>query len=160
MAPGVRFVLQLADPRGRFDRVDFIWAAVTLVAAQLAFAFGVWLTNSSFLGWRGVLANLVFGWLGFAAISRRLHDVGHSSWWLLASLMAWLVTALIVALAVALIVGPDALEMGSPAFWATFSALMLPPAALALWLHLAAGEPGPNRYGPVLVQGSTALLPA
>jgi uncharacterized membrane protein YhaH (DUF805 family) len=156
----MRYVLELADPRGRFDRVDLIWAAVTLIAGQLAFALGLWITNASFLGWRGFLANLVFGWLGYAAISKRLHDLGHSSWWLLGCVLGWLGIALVVAVIVALAIGPDALETGTPAFWTTFSALMLPAAVMALWLHLATGEPGPNCYGPVPAHDSGALQPA
>ncbi len=160
MSPGVHFVLQLADPRGRFDRVDFIWAAVTLIAGQLAFALGLWATNASFLGWRGFLANLAFGWLAYAAICKRLHDLGHSSWWLLGCVLAWLGIALVATVIVAVVVGPDALETGTPAFWATFSALMLPAVVMALWLHLAAGAPAANSYGPVPIHEAGGLQPA
>ena len=153
-------VLQLADPRGRYDRVDFIWAAITLLAAQLAFALGLWVMNASFMGWRGLVANLVFGWLAYAAISKRLHDLGRSTWWMLGGVLAWLVAAIVVALAVALVAGPDALATGAPGFWTTFAALMLPPLGLAVWLHLAEGEPPANRYGPAPAQGYATLQPA
>jgi len=158
MSPSVRYVLQLADPRGRYDRIEFIWAAITLLAAQLAFALGLWVMDASFMGWRGVVANLAFGWLACAAISKRLHDLGRSGWWMLGGVLAWLVAAIAVALAVALVAGPDALETGAPAFWATFTALMLPPLGLAAWLHLAEGEPVANRYGPGPAQGYAATL--
>jgi uncharacterized membrane protein YhaH (DUF805 family) len=140
MSPSVRYVLQLADPRGRCDRAEFIWAAVMLVAAQLAFALGLWVANASFAGWRGVVANLVLGWLACAAISKRLHDLGRSGWWMLGGIAAWVVGA---------IAGPHVLETGAPGFWATFAALMVPPLGLALWLHMAEGERSANRYGPV-----------
>jgi uncharacterized membrane protein YhaH (DUF805 family) len=149
MSPSLHYVLQLADPRGRSDRTEFIWAAVMLVAAQLAFALGLWVTNASFVGWRGVVAYLVLGWLACAAISRRLHDLGRSGWWMLGGVLAWVVGAIALAVAVALIAGLHALETGAPGFWATFSVLMAPPLGLALWLHLAEGEPAANRYGPV-----------
>ena len=158
MSPSVRYVLQFADPRGRYDRVEFIWAAITLLAAQLAFALGLWVMNASFLGWRGVVANLAFGWLACAAISKRLHDLGRSAWWMLGGVLTWLVAAIAVALAVALAAGPEALETGAPGFWATFTALMLPPLGLAVWLHLAEGEPVANRYGPGPAQGYAATL--
>jgi uncharacterized membrane protein YhaH (DUF805 family) len=160
MSPGIRYVIELADPRGRFDRLDFIWAAATLIAGQLAFVLGLWVTSASFLGWRGFLANLVFGWLAYAAISKRLHDLGHSTWWFLGCILAWLGTALVLAVIVALAVGSDGLETGTPAFWATFSALMLPAAAMALWLHLAAGVPRANCYGPAPTHDGGALQPA
>jgi uncharacterized membrane protein YhaH (DUF805 family) len=148
MPPAVAFVLQLVDPRGRGDRVDFLWAAIQLVAAQVSFALGLWVSSASVLGWRGFLGNLVFGWLGYAAISRRVHDLGHSGWWLLRRLLAWLVAAATLALLVALGVGAEALEMRPPLLWATFAALLLPLLALALWLHVSAGEPAANRFGP------------
>jgi uncharacterized membrane protein YhaH (DUF805 family) len=148
MSPGFAFVLQLADPRGRCDRGDFLWAAVVLVAAQVSFALGLWVSNASTLGWRGLVGNLFFGWLGYAAVCRRLHDLGHGSCWLLWRLLAWLVAAGALALLVALIAGSAALERGTPLLWATFSALLLPPLVLALWLHVSAGEPAANRFGP------------
>jgi uncharacterized membrane protein YhaH (DUF805 family) len=79
MSPSVRYLLQLADPRGRCDGAEFIWAAVMLVAAQIAFAAGLWVTNASLMGWRGLVAYLVFAWLAYAAVSKRLHDLGRST---------------------------------------------------------------------------------
>jgi uncharacterized membrane protein YhaH (DUF805 family) len=154
MFPSLRFVLQLVDPRGRFDRVDFIWAAITLMGAQLAFAFGLWITGASLMGWRGFVANVVFAWLGYCAISKRLHDLGHGNWWLLGRVLLWLAGATTAALVIALVGGPAALEMGTPAFWTTFAALMVPPLGLALWLHLARGEPAANPYGPAPAHAS------
>ena len=153
----VQFVLQLADPRGRYGRTDFIWAAITLIAAQLAFALGLWVTDASFMGWRGVVANLAFGWLGFSATSKRLHDLGHSTWWILGGTLAWVAGAVAVALAIGLVAGPSALETGTSGFWASFTVLMLPPLGLALWLHLAEGEPIANSYGPAPADGYSAL---
>jgi hypothetical protein len=75
-------------------------------------------------------------------------------------MLAWLGTALVLALIVALAAGSEALETGTPAFWATFCALMLPAAAMALWLHLAAGELSANCYGPVPTHDGGALQPA
>ena len=160
MSPSLRYVLQLADPRGRSDRTEFIWAAITLIAAQLAFALGLWVTNASFMGWRGLVANLVFGWLTCAAIAKRLHDIGRSVWWMLGGILAWLAVAIVVALIVALVAGPQALETGTRGFWATFAALMAPPFGLAMWLHLAEGEPAANRYGPASAHSGAGLQPA
>ena len=79
MSPSVRYFLHLADPRGCCDRAEFIWAAVMLIAAQVAFVVGLWVSNASLMGWRGVVAYLVFGWLAYAAVSKRLHDFGRST---------------------------------------------------------------------------------
>jgi uncharacterized membrane protein YhaH (DUF805 family) len=157
MSPSLRYVLQLADPRGRSDRIEFIWAAAMLLAAQLAFALGLWITNASFVGWRGGIANLVFGWLAIAAISRRLHDLGRSGWWMLCGVLAWVVGAIAAAFAVALSAGPHALQTGTTGFWAIFAALMMPPLGFVLWLHLAEGKPAANRYGPVPTRACMAV---
>jgi len=156
MSPSVRYFLQLADPRGRCDRAEFIWAAVMLIAAQVAFALGLWVTNASFMGWRGVVANLVLGWLACAAIAKRLHDLGRSSRWILGGVLSWVAGAIVVAL----VAGSHVFETGTADFGATLAALMLPPLGLALWLHLAEGEPVANRYGPPPAQGWAGLQPA
>ena len=156
MSPSVRYLLQLADPRGRCDRAEFIWAAVMVVAAQVAFVLGLWVTNASFMGWRGVVANLVLGWFAWAAIAKRLHDLGRSTWWILAGVLGWVAGAI----AVALIAGTHTFEMSTAGFGATLAALMLPPLGLALWLQLAKGEPAANRYGPPPAQGWADLQPA
>ena len=157
MPSSLQYVLQLADPRGRYDRTDFMWAAINLVAAQVAFGAGLWVTSASFLGWRGLVANALFVWLGYAAIAKRLHDLGRSAWWLLGALLGWLVGAGALATAIVLAAGPSAIEPGAHGYLATFAAMMLPPAALAVWLHLAEGEPGENRYGPASAQAFSAL---
>jgi uncharacterized membrane protein YhaH (DUF805 family) len=160
MSPGVRFALQLADPRGRYDRTDFLWAAITLIGAQAAFALGLLVTNASFVGWRGAVANVLFAWLAYAAISKRLHDLGRSSWWLMVAAAVWFCCAFVAVVLVTLLTGSEALETGAPGFWATFAALMLPPAGLAVWLHVAEGEPSANRYGPAPTHAEAILQPA
>lgn len=148
MSPSIRYVLQLADPRGRYDRADFLWAAINLLAGQVAFVLGLWVTNASFMGWRGLVANAVFVWLGYAAISKRLHDLGRSALWLLGATLGWLIAAGAMATAIVIVAGPSAIEPGAPGYLATFALMMLPPLVLAAWLHLAEGESVENRYGP------------
>lgn len=157
MSPSVRYALQLADPRGRCDRVEFMWAAVTLVAAQIAFGLGLWVTHASILGWRGLIANAVFCWLGYAAISKRLHDLGRSAWWLLWALLGWLVGGGALATVIAVAAGPSAIEPGAPGYLATFALMMLPPLGLAVWLHLAQGELTENSYGPTQAHGLSMM---
>ena len=119
-----------------------------VVAAQVAFALGLWVANASFMGWRGVVANLVLGWLAWAAIAKRLHDLGRSSRWILGGVLGWVAGTI----AVAPIAGSHALEIGTAGFGATLAALLLPPFGLALLLLLAKGEPASNRYGPAPAQ--------
>jgi len=142
------FALQLVDPRGRFARKGFFSAAGMLLAAQAAVAAGLWLTSARFDGWLALALNMAFCWLGYAAISRRLHDLGRSAWWVPGGALLWVVGAIVAAIALVLAVGPAALEPGAPTYWATFAAMMLPLLGVALWLHFAAGEPGDNRFGP------------
>lgn len=150
--PTVQFALDFAphlvDPRGRSGRRDFLHVAITLFVLQLVFFALVWLLQADLSGHTALPANAAFCWMGYAAASRRLHDLGRSSWWMPAAVACWIVMGFLVALVIALIAGPSAVKPGSPGFWIAFLCLLAPPFAVALWLHLAAGENGPNRYGP------------
>ncbi len=144
----LEFAPHLVDPRGRSGRRDFLHVAITLFVLQLVFFGIVLLFQADLTGLSVLPANLAFCWIGYAAVSRRLHDLGRSAWWMPAAAVAWVVTGFLVALGIALVAGPHAVQPGSPGFWASFFCLLAPPFAVALWLHLAAGEAGPNRFGP------------
>ena len=144
----VEFTPHLVDPRGRSGRRDFLHVAITLFVLQLAFFAVVLLLQAELTAVSALPANLAFCWMGYAAVSRRLHDLGRSAWWMPAAAATWLVAGFLVALAIALVAGPGAVKPGSPGFWIAFGCLLAPPFTVALWLHLAVGDSGPNRYGP------------
>ena len=148
----MQFAAQLAphllDPRGRSGRADFLRVAITLFVLQLTFLAGLWRLNSDTDHVALLPVNLVFCWMAYAAVSRRLHDLDRSAWWLPAAAGMWIVVGFLVALGVALVAGSDVVKPGRPGFWAVFLCLLASPFAVALWLHLAAGTGQPNRYGP------------
>jgi uncharacterized membrane protein YhaH (DUF805 family) len=153
----------LLDPRGRCDREQLLLAAAFLLLLQFVAALALWLAGLEFTGRLAFTVNGLFCWMGFAAISKRLHDLGHSAWWVAGGLLMWLSGAALFSLLLALIAGSEALDPATGGlYWPLFAALMLPLLAAALWLHVARGQPEANRFGPPLpsARGSVFQLPA
>jgi uncharacterized membrane protein YhaH (DUF805 family) len=149
MAHATSFALQLADPRGRCDRKGFLIAATLLLSAQGLVALALWLCGLGFDGWAALGANLAFCWLGYAAVSKRLHDTGRSAWWFAMGLAGWVVASTVFAVGVAVAAGPDQLAPGTPTHHVVLVLMMLPLVAGLVWLHVKAGERAANAYGPV-----------
>jgi uncharacterized membrane protein YhaH (DUF805 family) len=149
MVHATNFALQLLDPRGRSNRKGFLFAATLLLSAQGLIALGLWLGGLGFEGWAALGANLAFCWLGYAAISKRLHDMGRSGWWFATGLAGWLVASMVFAVGVAVAAGPAQLAPGTPTYDAVFVCMLLPLVVGLLWLHVTAGERAANKYGPV-----------
>ena len=153
MSGAIAFAMQLCDPRGRCDRKGFLFAAGILLAVQAVAALIIWVAGRSLDGSTAAAVSVVFCWCGSAILSKRLHDIGRSAWCLPLGVLAWFAAAIAVAVAVAVTAGPAVLEPGAAGYWATFSAMLLPLALVVLWLHMAAGEVGENRFGPPPVAG-------
>lgn len=140
--------LQLVDPRGRANRRDFLHAAIALFGLQCLCLAGITLFDPQAQGLWLLPVNLAFAYMACAATSRRLHDLGHSAWWMPAAVAAWIAAGFVVAFALALVLGHHALAPGAPGFWLTFAVLLTAPLAGALWLHITPGDGGPNPFGP------------
>jgi uncharacterized membrane protein YhaH (DUF805 family) len=149
MAHATNFAVQLLDPRGRCDRKGFLVAATLLLSAQGLVALGLWLSGLGFDGGAALGVNLAFCWLGYAAVSKRLHDMGRSSWWFATGLAGWLIASMVFAVGVAVAAGPEQLAPGTPTHDAVFAVMMLPLVIGLLWLHVRPGERAANKYGPV-----------
>jgi uncharacterized membrane protein YhaH (DUF805 family) len=160
MPPPAIFALHLVDPRGRCDRRGFLTAAGVLLALQAPAALLLWHSGAGFGGLPVVAANAVFCWIGYAVISKRLHDLGRSAWWMPIGLLAWLIVGMVAALAVAIVAGPHVLEPGAAGYWLTLIALLLPLLGGLLWLHVARGQAGSNRFGPVPAPHGFSMPPA
>jgi uncharacterized membrane protein YhaH (DUF805 family) len=80
----------------------------------------------------------------FAVASRRLHDTGHSFWWVFAPMLV-----VVVPIAVVGLTKPTGLK-GNPSLAATLMVLLLASFGYAIWLLILfchQGDVGPNRYG-------------
>jgi uncharacterized membrane protein YhaH (DUF805 family) len=127
---------------GRANRHDLLIISLVLTALELA---KLAVPLPALAG--QVLAGAIL-WVGLAAMARRLHDIGRSAWWLLGGVafcFGW--TAVVVILTIALL-GLPALTPGNPLYPVSLGTAFLAPLGALLWLHLARGEFGVNRFGP------------
>jgi len=127
---------------GRLPRLRYF--LLSLIPAILAFGTGIILAVDFASGLAGIhepaliacaALFLLAGIVGLSLTVRRLHDLGLTGWWILA---IWIVPSAIEAGAVQLANNP---QLGSTLSSAT--ALVI-----GLWLWLAPGTRGSNRFGP------------
>ena len=127
---------------GRLPRLRYF--LLSLIPAIVAFLTGIVLAMNFGAGPAvfsqpllvGCVVLLLLAWIvGLSLTVRRLHDLNLSGWWILAS---WIVPAALEAGAVQLINNP---QLGS-----TLSSVVA--LLIGLWLWLAPGTHGANRFGP------------
>ena len=140
--------LQFLDPRGRCNRTGLLLAAVVLLALQVVIALGLWEAGIGLASPIAMIPNAAFCWVGFALVSKRLHDLNHSAWWVPTAALLWLAAAVCLAVLIVLIGDPDILAPGTPSYWIAFAAMLAPLLVVAAWLHAAVGDAGDNRFGP------------
>jgi uncharacterized membrane protein YhaH (DUF805 family) len=140
MSLGKQLAELLFDPRGRASRQDLLVAAGAMLAVDLLLAAAV----------DGVplyaLKALAY-WVGCVGVVKRLHDVGRSGWWLAGGAAALCMWAAVLGLGLGVIVGLEQLQPGNLAYIVMLALLLLPALGMTLWLHLAEGEKGMNRFG-------------
>jgi uncharacterized membrane protein YhaH (DUF805 family) len=140
MSLGKRLGVLLFDPRGRASRQDLLVAACIMLTVDMllaAAADGVALYALKALAY----------WIGCVGIIKRLHDVGRSGWWLSGGAGVLCMWAAVLGLGIGFTVGIEALQPGASAYLILLALLMLPALGITLWLHLAEGEKGMNRFG-------------
>ena len=127
---------------GRLPRLRYF--LLSLIPAIVAFATGIILAMNAGAGLAvvsqpllvGCIVLLVLAWIvGLSLTVRRLHDLNLSGWWILA---IWIVPAAVEYAAVQLVNNP---QLGS-----TLSSVIA--LLIGLWLWLAPGTRGANRFGP------------
>ena len=127
---------------GRLPRLRYF--LLSLIPAIVAFATGIMLAMNAGAGLAvfsqpllvGCIVLLVLAWIvGLSLTVRRLHDLNLSGWWILA---IWIVPAALEAGAVRWLNNP---QLGS-----TLSSVVA--LLIGLWLWLAPGTRGANRFGP------------
>lgn len=131
----------LLDPRGRMSRQDLLVAAtlmlmLDLLLASLAGGFALYAVKA-----------LAY-WIGIVGVIKRLHDVGQSGWWVLGGAAAICIWSAVIGIGMVALLGLGSLHPGETGYIVTLGLLMLPPLGMTLWLHLAEGETGMNRFGP------------
>ena len=139
--------LDMLSPAGRCNRKGFLSVAMVLLATQAGAAALMFASGAAHEGPLGGLLNAAFLWLGIAATSKRLHDIGRSAWsilWAAFALVGWTV---VLGITLIFVFGTEALEPGGPGYWACLAGLMAPLLGLTLWLHFAHGTAGSNRFG-------------
>jgi uncharacterized membrane protein YhaH (DUF805 family) len=141
MGFGKRFASLLADPRGRASRQDMLAAAAVMTA--LDFGLGSLAEGPALYAVKAAAY-----WIVAVGVIKRLHDIGHSGWWLAGGLSAMCMWSAVVGLTVGLAAGIEALQPGSLIYVGMLAVLLLPALGMTLWLHLAPGQPGVNRHGP------------
>jgi len=127
---------------GRLPRLRYF--LLSLIPAAAAFATGIFLAMNAGAGLAlfseprlvGCIVLSVLAWIvGLSLTVRRLHDLNLSGWWILA---IWIVPAALEAGAVQWLNNP---QLGS-----TLSSVVA--LLIGLWLCLAPGTRGANRFGP------------
>jgi len=146
-------VLQVIDPRGRCNRKGLLILMLVTLLLQALLGAAVFGAGVSFAGPVALVVKLVFVWIAISATIQRLHDVGHSGWWLLAALVGifvWLaIWGGVVPIMVAMSYGAQHIQLYSPVFFAILLIAYIPVVSGGLWLHFRKGQDRPNRFGPV-----------
>jgi uncharacterized membrane protein YhaH (DUF805 family) len=131
----------LVDPRGRVSRQDLLVAATLMLAIDLLVA--TLLTGIPLYAGKALAY-----WIGGVGIMKRLQDTGRSGWWMLGGAVAFFIWAAVIGVAMVFVLGLEPLHPGAPGYIVMLGLLMLPALGVTLWLHLAEGDAGMNRYGP------------
>jgi uncharacterized membrane protein YhaH (DUF805 family) len=148
MIPISDVLSMLFDPRGRLGRLGLLVSATAMLGLE-----ALVLTLSPGAG-EALPATLwplkiVALWIGIAALIKRLHDVDLSGWWVLAGAAGLCIWTAVLAFLFVFGAGAQSLDAGTFGYIALTGLVMLPAIGAALWLHLAAGLPYANRFGPV-----------
>src|SRR5215472_4798219 len=114
---------------GRASRPEYWWFYAVVTGVNL-----LWIMLShTLLSWTGVILSLIWNLAvvipHVAVASRRLHDTGHSFWWMVPPM----------------IVGFVVLAMGR-AVPGLLLVVLIGLAAAFVWLLCQPGDHGPNRY--------------
>ncbi len=148
MRQALQLGIQLLDPRGRCNRKGLLIIASAMLGVELILLGAFWVFSLSLTGPAASALKLLFCWLAITACSKRLHDLGRSAWNLAWALPVTIFWTLAIVLAFAFGLGLQSLMPNSPWYPLAIGASMMPVVAATLWLHLAPGNPGSNRFGP------------
>lgn len=122
--------------------------AALLMAADLVLVAVLAATGAPFTGPAAVAFKLASVWLATVGVTRRLHDLDLSAWWLVKALAALIGWSILVSLALlTTYTAAQALDPAERAFWLNLAATTAPVLVALAWLHMARGTTSANRYG-------------
>ena len=147
--PTGQTLLELLDPRGRCNARGLQRLTVCLLVLQTAVGALLWSSGAELGGAVATALNVAFCWIGFTAVSKRLHDIGRTAWWFLAAATIWFLGAVLVSLVLVLVLGEGAVDEGTAGHTRLVVAMVAPVMLTLLWLHFVPGNAGDNRFGPV-----------
>lgn len=141
--------IDIFDPRGRVSRIGLIVIAAVVVGVQAGIYGASYVTNSTLPPAVETALDIVFAWLGYVSVSKRLHDIGYGAGLLLAGIAGISLAAVVTAVGVARVFSEDQLMPGGIGFLAVAAVVFIPVIAAVIWLHCKPGHPFANRFGPV-----------
>ena len=141
-------LFDIVDPRGRANRKGLIILAAILLLAQACVHGGCYFAGHELQGPASWVIHSLLIWLGTAAVSKRLHDLGISAWWLLWAAIGMFVWTFIASFAVVLTLGFEAAAPGSTGMLIAIAVSLAPILALTVWMHVAVSAQGDNKFGP------------
>jgi uncharacterized membrane protein YhaH (DUF805 family) len=141
-------LFDIFDPRGRANRKGLVVLAMILLFAQACVYGGSYLAGKAPQGPASWVIHSLLIWLGITAVSKRLHDLGISAWWLLWAAISVFIWTFVASFAVVLTLGLEAATPGSTGMMIAMAISFAPVLALTVWLHAAPGVQGDNKFGP------------
>lgn len=141
--------IDILDPRGRVNRTGLLLLAAVMLGAQASLHGARYVTGVQPVPLIEYLFGVGLFWLGYVALSKRLHDIGCGVQCVATGITAVAVTSVAVAIMIAAVAGEDALLPGAPGYLAVAAVVFLPTLAATVWIHCAPGDPQSNRFGPV-----------
>jgi uncharacterized membrane protein YhaH (DUF805 family) len=143
----IPFIFRLLfDPRGRAGRTELLLGASVMLGLEMV-CLMLWAQFGESVSSLVVVIKAVEILIGVSATIKRLHDTGHTGWWVLGGAAILCMWTAVVALGGIMLVGRDVLIAGSIGHLVILGLVMLPALGMTLWLHLAEGVVYKNKYG-------------
>lgn len=137
------------NPEGRCDRRGLLIAAGVLFLMQILAMIYLTAFNEPLTGVIAITFHLGFLWMAFVAMSKRLHDIGLSAWWVGKALAATVLSSVALAVLLMLFLPRSSFEPGGIGHLVTVLGNMFPIIVMTLWAHFKRGIDVDNHYGPV-----------
>jgi uncharacterized membrane protein YhaH (DUF805 family) len=137
------------NPEGRSDRRGLLIAAGVLFVLQGLALIYLTAFERPLTGVTATGLHVGFLWLAFVAMSKRLHDIGLSAWWVGKALAATVLSTVVLAVILMLFLPKSSFDPGGIGYLVTVIGNMAPIVAMTLWAHCKRGQDIVNQYGPV-----------